>query len=313
MVVWAWLGGGDGEALYVGKRSFRRIDGRGEGIFVSGTVDPEGLDMKLDINQRGQVIMMGKNYYESRSGVGIFSPRSGWRGLGKLESTHFTGEAGQISSSGRAVLSNGLDVYLSDFPKPLVRLTCLVPQNTVISSSRVGDLYILEGARFLHNDDVLFSADVRDDGSARQLYLLSQRGSGQAVAATRDYCLEVQLEREMVCQSGDQAQSCSGKLTVASSDGRREGVKVSLYAQQTLAGETSAECDPILIDTFTSSAVGTSYVVKTDPQFDYYFIISDPQYVRGDVENEFVRYGTSDYRNASSACRAPFEGVRAAG
>lgn len=287
------------EALYVGKHSFRRIDRRGEGIYPSP--DESGT---YSINSQGQI--------SSAQGLAIFSPRSGWRKLTEIvrcDRCDISRDNVDISRSGRA-LFNSTTGYLSEYPKPAVKLSCLMPQNRNVTNTRLPVQNLEEymsAARFVNNDNVLFSADIAGDATSHQLFILERDAARVEAGTIRDYCPTVRFDGDKEYTPGYKIETCRGRFTVASTDGPLHGVPVKLFARQA----TGANCPSLLIDTLTSSASGTSLSLTTDPGFTYYLAISDPRFGEERFDYDYRAVVREGYPIESpiSPCRKPLEGL----
>lgn len=311
-LVWAATRGRSGAALYVGTTSFRRIDRRGDGIFVNGW---SGFD-NFDINNTGQIAVNGPAL-DFKYGVGIFSPRSGWKVLsdvdpcGRDSRCDLVRPQAKISNTGRALLSKADGPLLIEDDRPAVQVECLVPQNTEIGSGQyVRDIGFYEGhiARFLRNDEVLVSAQLSGD-ERLQLFLVTRTDSVNQNNAVRDFCPKLVLEEQQKCNSSALKQrSCIGKIWLSSVDGPLNDVKLQLYARQVTA---EAECQPKLVQTLISSAEGATYSITTDPEFDYYFSVDDARFNRGDWQRQYLSTGSSIGSSPATTCRDPLRSSNA--
>lgn len=257
-------------ALYLGRSSFTRIDRRGQAITPS-------IDDVYKINDRGQIAW---------SRGSIFTSTRGWRSVDGIEQCDRCDEgfSAEISSNGQALFENGYRLWLSDYPHKAVSLSCLAPNNRSVENTNIlyGNYYSAGGqAKFLQGGKILFNADFYNDSKYNQIFVLEPRGKDSEV---RDYCPNIQVtassDERFNCVNSTSGQGCKGSFKVVSTDGALAGVEVKLYASQALYDDKgNLRCNPVLLNTFSSSTSGSKFSFITDPQFSYYLTLGDARYV----------------------------------
>jgi hypothetical protein len=300
-VVYADRADSGGSRLLTGKRQLRRIDRRGARISPSPYYSHR-------INNRGQ-ILLGSGY--------LYSPKTGWRELagGGCDRCDLS-TTGSLSQGGKAIYNRGWGYTISDYPNPVIRILCLTPQNQQIEGTnrRISDFEegYISGMRFLGEDRVVMSADVKGDDRAQRIFIMTGvHGNSQ------DFCPTLSLSYEGIpstnnCENSTSSKvmTCRGRVRVESVRGPLDGIPLEVFASQSIGYGDDFTCAPNRLDQLVSHRSGTAFEVTTDPGFAYHIRITDPRYRSNWYTYVTLRMG-KPIATAINSCRKPFEALPA--